>query len=360
MSTTPTTRRPTADAVAPASREPIKDLHAMERGHPVRHFSQAGLLLSLIPFNIWCWHAGLWPLMLLSWALMAHLGHSKLIMFHEAAHGILAPSRLRNEWPGIVIGTLALVPFSLYRFVHAQHHGHIATERDLELWPFVDTTTPRWFRVLVACARLCLGYFVTPMIFAHALTAWGRMSRTTRVRIVSEYAVMAAFWAGLLTLVTIRGWWPELLVGFLIPVIIAANLEGVRTFTEHLGLMSGSILGSTRTVVDKRLVGAAMSESMLHIDHHGTHHRFAKIPFHNLPDATEHVYAGRDEDLPIFTSYLRAMADMAPALLNPRIGLQWRTQTPRDNAPPVDEDRAADVVIETRPQAREPGDAIRG
>ena len=56
------------------------------------------------------------------------------------------------------------------------------------------------------------------------------------------------------------------------------------------------------------------------------------------------------------------MADMAPALLNPRIGSQWRAGSPSENEPRKIEE-GADVVIETRRSVRadrETEDATRG
>jgi hypothetical protein len=107
------------------------------------------------------------------------------------------------------------------------------------------------------------------------------------------------------------------------PSIIAGNLQSLRKFTEHLGLLGDTILTTTRTVVDEKIVGRLMSESMLHIDYHGTHHRYAKLPYYNLPAATEFVYEGSSARVPIFPNYVSAMLDMARSLSNPRVGAQW-------------------------------------
>jgi len=115
----------------------------------------------------------------------------------------------------------------------------------------------------------------------------------------------------------------QFLIGYMAPSIIAGNLQSLRKFTEHLGLLGDTILTTTRTVVDEKIVGRLMSESMLHIDYHGTHHRYAKLPYYNLPAATEFVYEGNTARVPIFPNYLSAMLDMARSLSNPRVGAQW-------------------------------------
>jgi len=88
------------------------------------------------------------PLVLMT----SHLMHGMLIGFHEATHGLLRKSRLLNEIDGVIIGTLSLMSFSLYRAAHQLHHAHLATQRDEELWPFIEPTMPRGARVLAARA----------------------------------------------------------------------------------------------------------------------------------------------------------------------------------------------------------------
>ena len=74
------------------------------------------------------------PLVLVS----SHLMHGALIGLHEASHGLLRKKRLLNEIDGILIAAFSFMSFSLYRVVHQSHHAHLATERDEELWPFVN------------------------------------------------------------------------------------------------------------------------------------------------------------------------------------------------------------------------------
>src|SRR5215210_2303475 len=50
--------------------------------------------------------------------LVAHLMHSQLLAFHEAAHGVLCPSRVVNELVGILIGKFHFNGLSLFRAVH--------------------------------------------------------------------------------------------------------------------------------------------------------------------------------------------------------------------------------------------------
>ena len=66
-----------------------------------------------------------------------------------------------------------------------------------------------------------------------------------------------------------------------------------------------------------------LSYSMQHVDHHGTHHRYAKIPCYNLPLATEFVYRKGTANHLIFLTYLSAFWDMVKILGDPKAGSQW-------------------------------------
>jgi fatty acid desaturase len=119
--------------------------------------TQASLGLAVYRANYWL----AVPLVLIS----SHLMHSMLIGFHEASHGLLRKSRLLNEFDGLLIGTLSLMSFSLYRAAHQLHHAYLASERDEELWPFVHPRMPRGVRVLAAVLELTMGLLFTPFLF---------------------------------------------------------------------------------------------------------------------------------------------------------------------------------------------------
>ena len=67
------------------------------------------LMLAVAVQRGWIWLAV--PLLL----VVSHLMHGTLIGLHEAAHGLLRKNRLFNEIDGLIIGTLSLMSFSLYR-----------------------------------------------------------------------------------------------------------------------------------------------------------------------------------------------------------------------------------------------------
>lgn len=294
-----------------------------DRGHNYLHPVATLLHASLMLAAVYTWYAGWWPLTIVCWAICAHVGHSKLIAFHEASHGTLNPRWRINEFQGIVLGTTILVPLSVYRLIHGRHHAYTGTENDLELWPFVNTDVPRWKRILAAVGELVFGFFYTPIVFLHGVLVATKIPKAQKRRIIWEYALCVVVWTVLLIVITRRGWWEPFLVGYFVQALIAGNLQSIRKFTEHVGLLGDTMLTTTRTVVDRRIIGESLSRSMLRIDYHGTHHRYAKVPYYHLPEATPYVYDGRTEHAPIFPSYWAAMVDMARSLGNPRVGAQW-------------------------------------
>src|SRR5882757_8375566 len=114
--------------------------------------------------------------------VVSHLMHGVLIGLHEAAHGLLRKSRRFNEFDGVVIGTLSLMSFSLYRVVHQTHHAHLTTERDYEFWPLCRTALPRWVRRIAAFFELNFGLVFTPFVFLHAFFCSPSPIRSKRVR----------------------------------------------------------------------------------------------------------------------------------------------------------------------------------
>lgn len=113
------------------------------------------------------------------------------------------------------------------------------------------------------------------------------------------------------------------MVMHLAPAWLAGSMQTVRKFTEHLGMFGDTIVSMTRTVVYRGPFGRAASASQLHVDHHATHHRHARIPYYALPEATQLVYADQCNGR-VFPNHVRAVLDMLTNLSDPRVGPQWR------------------------------------
>ncbi len=300
-----------------------------------RASANSAAFFGLLAVSIFTWSQGLWYLSVACWIVQAHVGHVSALAFHEASHYTLHPRRSVNESFGIVIGCFLLTPLSAYRYAHNQHHTNLGTSRDPDLWPYCNPATPRWLRLLAVVGELVFAFFYTPFLFLRSAVLVERLPASTQRRIVVEYALIAAVWGTILAATAYYSAWEWLLVGLVFPSMIAGNLQSLRKFVEHLGLLGDDVASSTRTVVDPTLFGRILSHTMLHIDYHGPHHSYAKIPFHHLPEATAILYGDGnhpEETANFYPSYARACWAMAKTLYDPRVGKQW-VERPVDVTP---------------------------
>ena len=293
-------------------------------------FQTMVFILALVEAGLWfaVWTGWIWlavPLVLVG----AHFMHGLLIGLHEASHGLLRKSRSMNEFDGVLIGIFSLLPFSLYRVVHQAHHVHLATERDTELWPFVLPNVPRWVRLLAAFAELTLGLFYSPLIFLRVFLRSDSPIRATRVRkrIWMELAVTATAWSIVLIVVAVGGYWKYLFWMYLVPAMIAANLQSWRKYIEHMGLTGNTVNSSTRSIVPKSWLGRIFALTLLHEPYHGVHHQNASLPHSVLPQFTDMLDPKEPGDRAPFMSYRHALPDLMRSLANPRVGAQWCDST---------------------------------
>ncbi|MFL6520328.1 MAG: fatty acid desaturase family protein [Chthoniobacterales bacterium] len=290
-------------------------------------FQTLVFLIALTEVAIWAsvWAGWVWLTLALA-LVAAHLMHGLLIGFHEASHGLLRKSRRLNEFDGVLIGIFSFLPFSLYRVVHQMHHMHLATEKDTELWPFVLTRAPRWARRLAAFVELTFGLFYSPLIFLRVFLRRDSSvrSRKVRRRIWFELALSFVGWGAILAAVAFWGVWKYFLWLYLVPAMIAANLQSWRKYVEHLGLTGNTVNSSTRSIVPKSWLGHLFAYTLLHEPYHGVHHQNAGLPHRWLPQFTEILMPKEPGELAPFMSYRQALPDLIRSLSDPRVGAQWR------------------------------------
>ena len=269
------------------------------------------------------------PLVLLT----SHLMHGALVGFHEASHGLLMRNRRLNEVEGVILGVLSFTSFSLYRAAHQTHHAHLGAESDEELWPFVHPRMPQWGRVLAAFLELTAGLLFTPFLFQRAFLRTGSPIRQKKVRrrIWNELVLMVVVWIGVVSAVTFWHVWGYFLWMYLVPAILAANLQSWRKYIEHVGLTGSTVNSSTRSIVAHGRVGRLVAFTLLHEPYHGVHHKYSGLPHAELPQlASELLPTAPDERFP-YLSYRHALWDVLRCLPNPRVGAQWRTANPVRN-----------------------------
>ena len=275
--------------------------------------------LGLAVFHHWIWLAV--PLMLLA----SHFMHGALIGFHEASHGLLRKNRLLNELDGMIAGTLSFMSFTLYRAIHQTHHSHLATERDAELWPFVIVGSPRWGRRLAAFMELNAGLAFTPFLFWRIFFRKGSFvrSRKVRRRIWTELVLMVVFWTVILSAVAAWHLWTYFFWLYLVPGIIAGNLQSWRKYIEHVGLSGHTTKGATRSIIADTWAGRLLSLTLLHEPFHAVHHLRVGLPHSELPCHAALLVPTVAGDTTPFPNYRSALLHLLRNLSDPRSGSHW-------------------------------------
>jgi fatty acid desaturase len=286
------------------------------------------LLLAQAAMGVALYHGVTWLAVVLV-LVVSHLMHGQLIGFHEASHGLLRKSRRLNDFDGTLIGIFSFMSFTLYRAAHQTHHMHLASERDEELWPFVLPKIPRPRRVLFAFLELTAGMVFTPFLFFRTFLRKNSPIRAAKVRrrIWNELALMAVVWIAVLAAVTWLGVWKYFLWLFLVPAVIAANLQSWRKYIEHVGMTGHTPNSATRSIVCRTWLGHLVAFSLLHEPYHGVHHEYSGVPHAELPRFASSLEPKTPDDVPPFPSYRHALLHLLRSLADPRVGAQWRTGT---------------------------------
>jgi fatty acid desaturase len=266
-----------------------------------------------------------WPLLFIIWPMLSSIDFILVLAFHDASHGRIHPVHWMNEAYGHLMGTIMLTPLNVYRHAHAGHHAQLARPGDPELWPFNLPSVPRPIRILAAFTEIAFGAIYTPLLFLRSVLV-GRLKSQERRLVIRGYLACICFWVVTIAVVDYFDLWLQLVVGLIVPMFLAGMMQTLNKFEQHLGLHGQTVLGLTRTVVDHNQFGELLSAAMLYNDYHGTHHRYAKIPYYHLPRATPYTLAGASEYCPVFPSLASATLDMVYCLADPKVGPQWNAQ----------------------------------
>lgn len=310
-------------------RSSAEDVFATKHVHTpaTRLFLNVSSAIGCIVVSLLAWNHGYPAIAGVCWLVGGHFMHTIALSFHDAAHGTLHANRRVNEVLGYLFGTMILVPITAYRRAHARHHAQLASVDDPELYPFVIPGTSRLFRVSCAIAEIALGYVYTPILFFRSILTDKKLTRHDLHRILVEYAVIASMLVFVFISIELTGTWHIYALGVLPTLLIAGAYQTLNKYTEHLGLCGATILESTRSVLPRNCVNEAISSLLQHVDHHGTHHLHARIPYFELPQASEEVYRGKIGTLPVYHSYAAAFGAMLMTLPDPKVGPQWCTKS---------------------------------
>ena len=162
----------------------------------------------------------------------------------------------------------------------------------------------------------------------HNMRTIGAMPSTIRKknlrrRIWAEFSLAAGLWIVIFAAVSWWDVWNYFLWLYLAPAWLAANMQSLRKYIEHLGLTGSTVNSSTRSIVSDGWRGRLVSFTLLHEPYHGVHHRHAGLSHAKLPQFVAVLVPSTPGELPPFPSYWRAFLDLFRSLADPRVGAQW-------------------------------------
>ncbi|MFQ5501137.1 MAG: fatty acid desaturase family protein [Phycisphaerae bacterium] len=300
----------------------VKALHQVTGSNlPAMLINLAGVAVAIASIAIgWPTEHWLWYAFVVAW--LAYFHHTWMTIFHEDAHFALYQGKSHNVRNGTIVGTLLMVPFTVYRQVHIRHHNRMNCPEDWELWPYCDPNKSLSFRRMFLFFDIFFGLWVGPVIYWRIFFAKNSPLTDPKIRrrITLEFLLIFTFWAGLLAAVAFyNAWWMFVKV-YLIPAYVAGVVQTIRKLTEHLGLPEGDAMAGARTVLTDGPIGRAFSYTSFHIASHGLHHQYPQMPHENLEKAFK-IEEETNQDAPVFPSHFRAMLDMTRHLAHPGIGV---------------------------------------
>jgi fatty acid desaturase len=130
-------------------------------------------------------------------------------------------------------------------------------------------------------------------------------------------------WIVILGTVAWWGAWKYLLWIYLAPAWLAANMQSLRKYIEHVGLTGSTINSSTRSIVARGWLGKLVAFTLLHEPFHGVHHRHSGLAHSKLPQFVAVLEPATPDERPPFASYWQAFRDLFRSLADPRVGAQW-------------------------------------
>ena len=259
-------------ALPPAKRAAIRELYRLE---PSRN------LVVLAFVALWLGAAALvleypaWPVRFAGYVVMGAALHALGILMHEAVHGNLFRHRTLDRWSAFLLGAPVLVSGAAYKVTHLLHHRYNRGERDPD-----EFSNYIRDRRLLSFAFYGWGLVGMLVFLAHVpFNALRRGGPRERVAVVTEYALLAALYAGAVLAAARLDALDALVRAWLVPLGLSFLIVNLRGWSEHMLTEPGHPLTQTRTVTSNRLVRFLLCNLNYHLEHH----LFPAVPWYNLP-----------------------------------------------------------------------------
>jgi len=237
-----------------------------------------------------------WPL-LLALGIAQGLWMDRLyVTAHEAIHRKLFPGRPRlNDGIGAALMTPVMAPFTVYRRVHAFHHGVNRRDPESAALDHFRAKAPNsrrarlWYRAVWTFYVFGAGFFLhsvaTVALFLFAPGRWAeRVSPVfanwgpkLRARAGLEFAAGAALHLGVALIWGVGAW--AAVLG--LPLLVFAWVWSLLLYIYHYRTEVGpDVRRNVRSLPRQPF----LSWLLLNFNEHATHHHDPRVPWYQLPE----------------------------------------------------------------------------
>jgi fatty acid desaturase len=195
-------------------------------------------------------------------------------LVHEASHYNLFRARAWNDRLEALYALPFLTTMRAYRAEHLQHHGRLGKDDDHVVRDYT------YQRLTTIPARAAWAWFGKPAL---GITAFEYVRWLWKMNSAQDWLKVGLFWAPVLTVCGIAGALPELLLYWFLPLFaVFAPLLHWSEVADHYRTRTGTRSRTSR-----------IHNLLWHNNgYHAIHHRFPRIPCHNL--ARAHQALGGD------------------------------------------------------------------
>lgn len=210
------------------------------------------------------------------------------VLSHDVVHYRFLNNRKLADWIGNIFMTWPLF-FTIpgYRSMHLRHHSKVNTQDDPDWvrrqgkkdWLYPMGKRKLYFMLFMDISGLNLYQNIQKLFLPKADK---KLKDDFKSVDSSYYIVMGLYYILMLTAITYYGAWKEFFMYWIVPYFTFFKLiKRLRAVGEHFGVPQEDILEITRTTIANPVEEFLFSQH--NINYHIEHHRYAGVPFYNLP-----------------------------------------------------------------------------
>lgn len=280
---------------------------------------------AIIPISIYCCFESniILPLVLI---LVGSAQHGLTLVTHEGAHNNLSKTRLLNDFLARwFFAAPVLLPYSIYRKRHFQHHGYLATDEDTKV--LYKRSIKGWSSIIELLKSLTAYDFITQVMLVLKPIFVRKQFGATKTVGLSEvaYDFFSLLTAQIVIFILFCLVDPKMyILLWVLPLVTVQMLFGkIRSIVEHRpfcedvvnGKMTPYYMNTTRPI--NRTINPTIIERLLitklNFSYHGEHHLYPSVSYQFLPDVRDEIRRSGevfDEGYRQETSYFKVLLRM--------------------------------------------------